>query len=58
MTFDDWLKENSAVLYDDFSEVTNLKKLRDWLEIAYEAGHDDGFLGTLDFSKYDKHYEI
>jgi len=48
MTFYEWLEEienyssRSERIYDDFLEVKDLKKIRFWLEAAFEAGKQVG----------------
>lgn len=58
MTFDEWLNEmeNFASrherLCEDFMEVKDLKKLRIWLESAYEVGYHGGYATGYDDAKY------
>lgn len=56
MKFIEWLSEmdncssRSDQVYDDFTEVKDLAKLRKWLEAAYIAGHKEGSEITLEKS--------
>ena len=48
MTFDEWLSEverwssRHERLCEDFTEVKDLRKLKEWLEAAYNVGYEAG----------------
>lgn len=48
-TFNDWLTELEVFssrferMLDDFPEVKDIKRLKQWLEAAYEAGRNDEY---------------
>ena len=63
MTFNEWLTQREGFssraerLYEDFSEVKDLAKLRKWLEAAYNEGQEHGYnLGFHDGAEH--HHEV